>query len=153
MRSQEHRLDTRDRRVVDVTDLVEAFCAAEGRDGRLPLESEAEARPADAVSQRREEQHFQIHGRLLGDASAICGGAPAARWPGSGSRAPGGHSGSRRAQRRHSSTSALRASAGASRQKSGFTTVGFRRERASALAQAARTPPSGSSSPPMSGSM
>ncbi len=33
MSSQEHRLDTRDRRVVDVTDLVEAFCASDGRDG------------------------------------------------------------------------------------------------------------------------
>ena len=31
--SQEHRLDTGDRRVVDVTDLVEAFCASDGRDG------------------------------------------------------------------------------------------------------------------------
>ena len=33
MSSQEHRLDTRDRRVVDVTELVEAFCASDGRDG------------------------------------------------------------------------------------------------------------------------
>ncbi len=33
MSSQEHRLDTGDRRLVDVTDLVEAFCASEGRDG------------------------------------------------------------------------------------------------------------------------
>ena len=31
--SQETRLDTGDRRVVDVTDLVEAFCASDGRDG------------------------------------------------------------------------------------------------------------------------
>ena len=33
MSSQEHRLDTRDRRVVDVTELVEAFCESDGRDG------------------------------------------------------------------------------------------------------------------------
>ena len=33
MNSREHLLDTRGRRVVDVTDLVRAFCAADGRDG------------------------------------------------------------------------------------------------------------------------
>src|SRR4030095_8605834 len=33
MSSQEHRLDTRERRVVDVTELVGAFCASDGRDG------------------------------------------------------------------------------------------------------------------------
>jgi secondary thiamine-phosphate synthase enzyme len=30
---QEHRLDTSGRRVVDVTELVRAFCSADGRDG------------------------------------------------------------------------------------------------------------------------
>jgi secondary thiamine-phosphate synthase enzyme len=30
MNSREHRIDTRDRRVVDVTDLVEAFCSSAG---------------------------------------------------------------------------------------------------------------------------
>ena len=33
MSSEEHRLDTGGRRVVDVTELVRAFCAADGRDG------------------------------------------------------------------------------------------------------------------------
>ena len=33
MNSREHRIDTRDRRVVDVTDLVEAFCSSAGGDG------------------------------------------------------------------------------------------------------------------------
>ena len=33
MNSREHRIDTRDRRVVDVTDLVDAFCSSAGRDG------------------------------------------------------------------------------------------------------------------------
>jgi secondary thiamine-phosphate synthase enzyme len=33
MNSREHRIDTRDRRVVDVTELVEAFCSSVGRDG------------------------------------------------------------------------------------------------------------------------
>lgn len=32
---REHRLDTAGRRVVDVTDLVSAFCAADGRDGLI----------------------------------------------------------------------------------------------------------------------
>jgi secondary thiamine-phosphate synthase enzyme len=33
MNGQEHLLDTGGRRTVDVTDLVRAFCAADGRDG------------------------------------------------------------------------------------------------------------------------
>jgi secondary thiamine-phosphate synthase enzyme len=33
MISREHRIETRDRRVVDVTDLVEAFSSSAGRDG------------------------------------------------------------------------------------------------------------------------
>ena len=37
MHSREHRIDTRDRRVVDVTDLVEAFCSSAGRDGLVNI--------------------------------------------------------------------------------------------------------------------
>jgi thiamine phosphate synthase YjbQ (UPF0047 family) len=37
MNSREHRIDTRDRRVVDVTDLVEAFCSSAGRDGLVNI--------------------------------------------------------------------------------------------------------------------
>lgn len=33
MNSEEHRLDTQGRRVLDVTDLVRAFCSNDGRDG------------------------------------------------------------------------------------------------------------------------
>jgi secondary thiamine-phosphate synthase enzyme len=33
MNIEEHRLDTRGRRVLDVTDLVRAFCSNDGRDG------------------------------------------------------------------------------------------------------------------------
>lgn len=33
MNAEEHRLNTRGRRVVDVTELVERFCASDGRDG------------------------------------------------------------------------------------------------------------------------
>ena len=33
MNSREHRIDTRDRRVVDVTDLVQTFCSSAGGDG------------------------------------------------------------------------------------------------------------------------
>jgi secondary thiamine-phosphate synthase enzyme len=33
MNTEEHRLDTRGRRVLDVTDLVRAFCSNDGRDG------------------------------------------------------------------------------------------------------------------------
>lgn len=33
MNTEEHRLDTRGRRVVDVTELVRAFCSSDGRDG------------------------------------------------------------------------------------------------------------------------
>ena len=33
MNTQEHRLDTRGRRVLDVTELVLAFCSSDGRDG------------------------------------------------------------------------------------------------------------------------
>lgn len=33
MNTEEHELHTRGRRVVDVTDLVTAFCSADGRDG------------------------------------------------------------------------------------------------------------------------
>lgn len=37
MNTQEHRLDTRDRRVLDVTDLVRDFCASDGRDGLVQV--------------------------------------------------------------------------------------------------------------------
>ena len=37
MRTEEHRLDTRDRRVVDVTGLVHAFCSSDGRDGLVHI--------------------------------------------------------------------------------------------------------------------
>lgn len=37
MRTEEHRLDTRDRRVVDVTELVDAFCSSDGRDGLVHI--------------------------------------------------------------------------------------------------------------------
>ncbi len=37
LNSQEHRLDTRDRRVVDVTDLVVSFCASDGRSGLVQV--------------------------------------------------------------------------------------------------------------------
>lgn len=37
MRTQEHRLDTRDRRVVDVTELVHDFCSSDGRDGLVHI--------------------------------------------------------------------------------------------------------------------
>jgi len=33
MNTEEHRLDTRGRRVLDVTELVLAFCSSDGRDG------------------------------------------------------------------------------------------------------------------------
>ena len=33
MNTREHRIDTRDRRVVDVTDLVQTFCSSVGGDG------------------------------------------------------------------------------------------------------------------------
>jgi secondary thiamine-phosphate synthase enzyme len=33
MNTEEHRLDTRGRRVLDVTDLVRTFCSNDGRDG------------------------------------------------------------------------------------------------------------------------
>ena len=37
MNTVEHVLDTSGRRVVDVTDLVRAFCSAEGRDGLVSV--------------------------------------------------------------------------------------------------------------------